>query len=177
MGAAVFATASGLKTRCRPFAKRWISGDYPRVPQRQAKAAAMGGIMAWLANVAQRCSDIALGDLQELLVAAAQVREVMDNSALWLTPEAEERLAAHGERFLLLLGPMHTQVQDAGVTLWKITPKAHEASHVLNETSGFNPSASWCYRDEDQVGPAAPRRRRRRHCCVTGYLLGSDGRH
>ena len=108
-------------------------------------------------SLAQFAVDLAEEHLDEsrAVVARQLVRfyEILNENGLFLTDAAKTEIAQVGSRLCRRFAALSSSSVDAGIKLWKCTPKLHLFLHMCEWDIEFgNPRYFWTYSDEDMVG-------------------------
>lgn len=131
--------------------------DFPKFSQQSAKAAATRHIVRWLRAVLDK-PGVSAGEhgakRLAMMDAFVKFEDICDKNSRWLPGRDIEGMAEKMEEALLHMNALHAEAAASGKFLWKLTPKAHMATHLVFDfaASGVNPRRITCYADEDMVG-------------------------
>ncbi|MCP4239266.1 MAG: hypothetical protein GY772_01780 [bacterium] len=144
---------SGEHARAQQFNLAWVSGDFPSINQRHARAAAMLGLLRWLHGVALRRLYDPQGRRRALMLEKfVKAEEIIRSHPRFLPAAAHAEYGQCMEAALLLANACAHGAAQMGRNLYRLTPKFHVATHLAWDTQGVNPRRTSCFPDEDMVG-------------------------
>ena len=168
-------------SRVKRITTRWVTGAFPDVLQKHAKAAALRAMLPWVAEVAEaRRGQSEVATLRATcLHSMAALDRVYSQQGRFLTAAEEQQAKEHCIAALQALGDL-CKLQPDGP--WKLTPKCHALLHIALDSAMANPRLSHCYQDEDFIGrtkrtytachgATAPMRTIQRYCMGTSVTL------
>ena len=139
--------------RLRKSAQHW--------PKLKAKAAATRHVMAFVLELVLMYAtpdDPDFGTHDQLMIGVVQLikrfYELLDDNSMFFSAACLAEMVDIGNMLPNLYGQLADLCFEAGLKLWKLTPKIHLFQHLcLDQVPSFgNPRYFWTYGDEDLVG-------------------------
>ena len=126
-------------------------GDWPAM---RCKAAACRRMVPFALSLAIANNSGSPHDRARLGVVQLLDRfyRILDTEPMFPSTEARAELENISLTFMGLYEKLSREAFDAGLRLWKVTPKFHVFQHCLEHQSWLNPKLSWTYGDESLQG-------------------------